>query len=62
VIRLVSDTPVQGMVGAARAGAHRREAAAQLGREERSPGIFVVVVVVIVVDPRTARASMCSGE
>jgi hypothetical protein len=58
VIRLVSDTPVQGMVGAALAGARRREAAAQLGREEGSPGIFVVVVVVIAVDPRTARASM----
>jgi hypothetical protein len=58
VIRLVSNTPVQGMVGAARAGARQREAAAQLGHEEGSPGIFVVVIVVIVVDSRTARASM----
>ncbi len=58
MIRLVSDMPVQGVVGADRAGARRREAAAQLGGEEGSPGIFVVVVVVIVVDPQTARASM----
>ncbi len=58
MIRLISNTPVQGMVGAAHVGARQREAAAQLGREEGSPGIFVVVVVVIVVDPWTARASM----
>ncbi len=58
MIRLFNNTPVQGMVGAARAGARRQEAAAQLGRKEGSPGIFVVVVVVIVVNPRTARASM----
>ncbi len=58
MICLVSDMPVQGMVGGARAGARQREAAAQLGRKEGLPGIFVVVVVLIVVDPRTARASM----
>jgi hypothetical protein len=59
VIRLVSNMPVQGMVGAARAGARQREAAAQLGREEGSPGIFLIIVVVIIaVNPRTARASM----
>ncbi len=58
MIRLVSNTPVQGMVGAARAGVCRQEAAAQSGRKEGSPGIFVIVVVVIVVDPRTVQASM----
>ncbi len=40
MICLVSNTPVKGMVGAARAGARRREAAVQLGREEGSPGTF----------------------
>jgi hypothetical protein len=58
VIRLVSN-PVQGMVGAARTRVRQQGAAAQLGCKEGSPGIFVVVVVVvIIVNPRTAWASM----
>jgi hypothetical protein len=58
VICLISNMPVQGMVGAACAGACQQEAAAQLGHKEGSLGMFVVVVIIIVINPRMARASM----
>jgi hypothetical protein len=62
VICLVGNTPVQGMVGAACAGARRQEAAARLGREEGSPGLFVIVVIVVIaVNPWAARASMSTA-
>ncbi len=62
MIHLVGDTPVQGMVNAACAGARRREAAARLGCEEGLPGLFIVVIlVVIVVNPRMVWALMSTA-
>jgi hypothetical protein len=52
------------MVGAACMGVCRQEAAARLGRKEGLPGCFVVVgvVVVIVVNPRTARVLILNSN